>query len=117
MLSHNNLLSTLAGLEGGSFETTGSDVHLSYLPMAHIFERMMFYSILLSGGIVCIYNGDVLKLKEDLASVRPTIFASVPRLYNRFYDLIKGQFSSLNGIKKILANRAVSTKLYNLKHK
>lgn len=90
MLSHNNLTSTLAGLEGGSFETHSEDVHLSYLPMAHIFERMMSYSILLTGGSACMFNGDVLKLKEDLASVRPTIFASVPRLYNRFYDLIKG---------------------------
>jgi len=109
-------MSTLAALEGGSFETLNSDVHLSYLPMAHIFERLVSYSILLSGGEICMFNGDVLKLKEDLAVVRPTIFASVPRLFNRFYDLIKSQFNSLTGIKKILANRAVSTKLYNLEH-
>ncbi len=35
------------------------------------------------------FGGDVFKLKEDMAEVKPTIFVSVPRLYNRFYDLIK----------------------------
>jgi len=41
------------------------------------------------------YNGDTLKLKEDLADLKPTIFASVPRLYNRFYDIMNSNFNSI----------------------
>jgi long-chain acyl-CoA synthetase len=39
-----------------------------------------------------------------MAILKPTIFASVPRIYNRFYDAIKLNLSKLIGIKKILAN-------------
>lgn len=38
------------------------------------------------------YSGDVLKLKDDLRDVKPTIFVSVPRLYNKFYDVINSEF-------------------------
>ncbi len=47
--------------------------------------------------------------------VRPTLFISVPRLYNRFYDSIRGEFDKLTGLKKFLVQRAVNKKLDNLK--
>jgi long-chain acyl-CoA synthetase len=42
------------------------------------------------GGRTGYYSGDPLKLLEDLQVLRPTIFPSVPRLFNRIYDKIKG---------------------------
>jgi long-chain acyl-CoA synthetase len=45
-----------------------------------------------------------LKLKDDLNALKPTIFASVPRLYNKFYDTIKGGIAKAGGIKAFLAN-------------
>jgi len=82
-------MSTIGGLDGGEFNINKNDVHLSYLPMAHVFERLVSYAILCFGGQIAMFGGEVLKLKEDMAEVKPTIFVSVPRLYNRFYDLIK----------------------------
>ena len=38
------------------------------------------------------YSGDILKLKEDLAVVKPTIFVSVPRLFSRFHEVLRGKF-------------------------
>jgi long-chain acyl-CoA synthetase len=60
------------------------------------------------------YQGDVFKLREDLAILRPTFMISVPRLYNRFYDLMQQGISQLTGVKKALAERAIATKLENL---
>jgi long-chain acyl-CoA synthetase len=51
---------------------------------------MLSYFSLLNGASIGYYSGDVLKLKEDMADLKPTVFGSVPRLYNRFYDVIKG---------------------------
>jgi long-chain acyl-CoA synthetase len=62
------------------------DVYLSYLPLPHCYERMVQYALYAFGGRIAFYGGDVLKLKDDLQAVRPTVFASVPRLFNKFYE-------------------------------
>lgn len=54
------------------------------------------------------------KIKDDLALVQPTIFVSVPRLYSRFYDIIKAKFNDLTGVQKALADRAVNVKMEKL---
>jgi long-chain acyl-CoA synthetase len=66
MLSHGNIVSTLGGLTGEEFNLEHEDMHLSYLPMAHIFERLVVYCCLLSGGAFGMYSGDMLKLKQDM---------------------------------------------------
>lgn len=61
------------------------------------------------------YNGDVqTMIKEDLPLMKPTIFASVPRIYNRLHDKLKDGFSKAGGCKGWLVNRALSAKLENL---
>lgn len=60
------------------------------------------------------YRGDPNLLKEDIAKLRPTIFMSVPRLYNRFYDGIKAKIEAVTGLKKSFAERAITVKLENL---
>lgn len=62
-----------------------NDVHLSYLPLPHLFERALIVSYLYFGSEINFFGGDLLKLKEDLADVRPTVFGSVPRIFNKFY--------------------------------
>lgn len=57
--------------------------------MAHVYERIMIFSMMNFGAEICYYQGDYTKLKEDLADVRPTLFASVPRIYNKFSAGIK----------------------------
>jgi len=61
------------------------------------------------------YSGDVLKLMDDIANLRPTIFVAVPRIYNRIYDKIKGKMDQATGFKGWLANTALNAKLDNLK--
>mmetsp|Transcript_6453 Transcript_6453/g.886 ORF Transcript_6453/g.886 Transcript_6453/m.886 type:complete len:88 (+) Transcript_6453:95-358(+) len=83
------------------------DVHLSYLPLPHVFDRCMCNTIIYNAGAIYFYNGDNLKLKQDLADVRPTVFGSVPRLYNKFYDAITGGINNASFIKKFLGNWAI----------
>lgn len=65
------------------------DIYISYLPASHSFEQAVF-GISLCFGMKCgFFRGDVQKLMDDLAILKPTIFPSVPRLYNRIYSSIK----------------------------
>ena len=111
MISHTNLIITAQHNRFNFYMDKVKPVHLSYLPLPHIMERVTFVSVCNYKGQYGIYNGDVLKLKEDLAILKPTFFISVPRLYNKFYDKIKMQINQLKGTKKKIIERAVRIKL------
>ena len=87
------------------------DVHLSYLPLPHLFERAVYTSLTFYGASIYFFSGDIMKLKDDLATVKPTFFATVPRLHLRFHDLIKEKLKSEKGVKKWLIDWAYATKL------
>jgi long-chain acyl-CoA synthetase len=92
------------------------DVICSYLPLAHIFQRLVEHGVLWSGTAIGYFHGDILGLVDDLKLIRPTTFTSVPRLYNRFGGVIKSQTIEASGLKGALSRRAVSTKTANLKN-
>eukprot|EP01017_Pseudomicrothorax_dubius_P029894 TRINITY_DN3671_c0_g3_i1.p1 TRINITY_DN3671_c0_g3~~TRINITY_DN3671_c0_g3_i1.p1 ORF type:complete len:675 (-),score=177.18 TRINITY_DN3671_c0_g3_i1:69-2093(-) len=116
MLTHQNLLSVILGAKRhNGININETSVHLSYLPLAHVMERIVVSICVYGGATIAFYNGDPLKLKEDLAEVRPTFFASVPRLFNRFHDVINGNFNNVQGCKRSLVNSAVASKLANVR--
>ena len=113
VITHGNIVSVFKGVDY-IIKASDKDVYLSYLPMAHIMERAA-YNVFISRGVrIGVYNGDMTKLKDDLAILKPTIFISVPRLFNKFYDVIKGKLAVLKGFKKNMADKAVKVKLGNL---
>ncbi|CUV05766.1 unnamed protein product [Cryptosporidium hominis] len=61
------------------------DRYLSFLPLAHIFEREVNHILIYSGGTICFYGGDILKIGDDMKAARPTVFIAVPRLFTRIY--------------------------------
>lgn len=111
VITHANMIATLAGIVAAGFVFDNTDVFLSYLPLAHMLERILSQVVMMVGASIGFYGGDILKLREDLAALSPTVFASVPRLYNRFHDLIQQQFAGLSGVKRMLLNRAMNAKL------
>ena len=115
MLTHGNIIALGASQARTPIDIQNTDVHLSYLPLAHIMERITLVVIIQNGASCGFYQGDVLKLREDLSALKPTIFVSVPRLYSRFYDIMQGTFRGLKGIKGCLAKRAINSKLQALK--
>jgi long-chain acyl-CoA synthetase len=70
--------------------------------------------LLFSGSSIVFFSGDVQKLKDDLALVKPTLFVSVPRLYSRFYDVIKAKFNEVGGMTKVGLDHALAVKLKNV---
>ncbi|KAJ6667960.1 hypothetical protein lerEdw1_016281 [Lerista edwardsae] len=67
---------------------TYEDVHISYLPLAHMFERMVQSVVYCHGGRIGFFQGDIRLLSDDMKALRPTIFPVVPRLLNRMHDKI-----------------------------
>lgn len=116
MLSHQNMVSLIAALINTDGKLLQTDIHISYLPLPHIFERAIVWNIIYMGANMVFFSGDVLKLKEDIQVIRPTFFASVPRIYNRFYGAMKKGLDELTGCKKGLANSAFNSKTENLHH-
>ena len=100
MLSHKNLLSAAsATMQVGGINFTDEDTMISYLPLAHSFEKCLFTASLLTGMRVGYYNGDPLKLLDDLKALKPTAFPSVPRLFNRIYDKIQAGIKDKSAVQ------------------
>ena len=116
MLSHKNMVSTVHTSKS-KITIDESTVYLSYLPMAHSFERVITNTIIALGGKIGLSQGDNLKLLEDLQVLKPTIFSSVPRILNKIYDKIHQNFDKLNFVFKYIAFKGKNTKMNNLRTK
>ena len=115
MLTHKNMIADSTGAILAGVSLDRNTVHLSYLPLAHSFERMVLTTVLVCGGRVGFFQGDVKKITEDLGALRPTVFPSVPRLLNRIYDKIHAKFANFGGLKEWLFNTGLDSKKYYLK--
>lgn len=109
VLTHANLIANVAGFSL-SVKFYPSDIYISYLPLAHIYERCNQVLAIYFGTAVGFYQGDNLKLMDDLAALRPTIFPSVPRLYNRIYDGITNAVKNSGVLKERLFRAAYNSK-------
>ena len=100
MLSHRNILSNVLDSKE-CFDEIGivNEKALSYLPLNHIFERMVTYIYLFTG--VSIYYAESLEtIGENLREVKPALFTTVPRLLEKTYERIMAKGTALKGIKK-----------------
>ncbi|KAK9219117.1 hypothetical protein WN943_007756 [Citrus x changshan-huyou] len=84
--------------------------YMSYLPLAHIYERANQIVSVYYGVAVGFYQGDNLKLMDDLAVLKPTIFPSVPRLYNRIYAGITNAVKASGTLREKLFTAAYNSK-------
>jgi long-chain acyl-CoA synthetase len=97
MLSHRNILSNvmacLTCLPPGSIRA------LSFLPLNHIFEKMLTYIYLFNGSPIY-YAESMETIGENLKEVKPQMFTTVPRLLEKVYDRIMKKGAELTGLKK-----------------
>ncbi|KAJ3603846.1 hypothetical protein NHX12_028587 [Muraenolepis orangiensis] len=111
MITHGNIASNTSSvikILEGSFVIGQEDVSISYLPLAHMFERMIQVSMFCHGARVGFYQGDISLLTDDIKTLKPTLFPVVPRLLNRIYDKILGSVSS--PLQRALLHYAVRRK-------
>lgn len=114
VLTHRNFAASIAAIQGTDVKVEAADVHCSYLPLAHMFERIIQACIYHNGAAIGFFQGDVTKLLDDLAELKPTMFPSVPRLFNRIYDKLVQGVAVAGGVKKFLFDYAYSSKAYYL---
>lgn len=100
MLSHNNFISNVDGTKNlCPFQHDWRA--LSFLPLNHVYERMLSY-LYISRGMSVYYAESIDTIGADLKDVKPHIFVTVPRLLEKVYDKIVTTGSNLTGIKKAM---------------
>lgn len=111
MLTHENIVADVSAtlLQLGDQKPNCSDVMISFLPLAHMLERICEISVYMNGGAVGFFSGDIRNLMDDMKALQPTITPAVPRLLNRIFDKVQ---SGLNGssLKRFLFNAAINSK-------
>ena len=101
MLSHKNIVSNIKdSLPEFSFAEKGGRA-LSFLPLNHIFERMVSY-IYIHAGVAIYYAESMETIGENLKEVKPIVFTTVPRLLEKVYEKIFAKGMELKGLKRAL---------------
>uniref|UniRef100_A0A665WHG1 Arachidonate--CoA ligase n=1 Tax=Echeneis naucrates TaxID=173247 RepID=A0A665WHG1_ECHNA len=112
MLTHGNVVADFSGFlkvtDVSVIFPNQDDCLISFLPLAHMFERLIESVVYCHGGRIGFYQGDIRLLPDDMKALRPTIFPVVPRLLNRMYDKIFSQANS--PLKRWLLNFAAKRK-------
>lgn len=100
MLSHKNLVSNATDSRE-RLPITSDSKALSFLPLCHVYERMISYMYMVSG--TSIYYAESLEtIGDNLREVQPQVFTAVPRLLEKVYDKIVAKGADLTGIKRSL---------------
>ncbi|HWV67051.1 long-chain fatty acid--CoA ligase [Chitinophaga sp.] len=100
MLSHHNIMSNVLACQP-YLPVNKEAKALSFLPLNHIFERMVTYLYLCS-GVPVYYAENMETIGDNLKEVKPTIFTTVPRLLEKVYEKIMTTGLELKGIKRAL---------------
>lgn len=101
MLSHKNIVSDVLGSQCRVPLNQGNSKALSFLPICHVFERMVTY-IYQYNGVSIYFAESIDKMSENMKEVQPNVMTVVPRLLEKVYDKIYSTGISLTGIKKAL---------------
>uniref|UniRef100_K9IN93 Long-chain-fatty-acid--CoA ligase n=1 Tax=Desmodus rotundus TaxID=9430 RepID=K9IN93_DESRO len=116
MITHQNVVSNAASFLKCvelTFVPTSEDVSISYLPLAHMFERLVQTVVYSCGARVGFFQGDIRLLPDDMKTLKPTLFPVVPRLLNRIYDKVQNEAKT--PLKKFLLNLAIYSKFSEVK--
>ncbi len=101
MLTHNNFSSNATDVLRGMKLRARNDVGLSFLPLSHVYERLIDYTYLFNGVTVA-YVDRVEALPAALLEVRPTLMAAVPRIFEKIYAGIQERAAQTTGFRRKL---------------
>ncbi|KAJ3676054.1 hypothetical protein LUZ60_003466 [Juncus effusus] len=115
MLTHESLACYVRGVDRfmAQFDDkmTVDDVFFSFLPLAHILDRMIEEYFFHSGASVGYYQGDLNAIKDDLMELKPTLLVGVPRVYERIHEGIQKVLSELRPLRRLIFNALYRHKL------
>jgi long-chain acyl-CoA synthetase len=110
LISHGAVLTTVAGQRAGMDQMGGpmgerftpDDVMLSYLPLAHIFDRALEELFLAVGGRIGYWRGRIDGVLDDIQALRPTLFIGVPRVFDRVYAGVQAQLARASPLRRAI---------------
>ncbi|MEN8187260.1 MAG: AMP-dependent synthetase/ligase, partial [Bacteroidota bacterium] len=101
MLSHNNIVTNVIDSNPRLPLIEGKSKVLSFLPVCHIFERMLHY-LYINNGLTIYFAESIDKIADNVKEIKPNFMSVVPRLLEKIYDSIIAKGAELTGIKKNL---------------
>lgn len=117
LLTHRNFLTVYCAGKALEVENFPDDIHFSYLPLPHVFERVMLLAVLGNGAAMGFWQGAPEKLVDDMQALRPTCMPAVPRVLNRMYDKVMAGVRASSPLKQALFQRAYAAKLRDLEER
>ena len=106
MLSHTNFCSNATDACVAFDLQTATDVAMSFLPLSHVYGRLMDY-VYIFNGITLAYVEQMELVPQALVEVRPTVLAAVPRFFEKIYARIMEQGDKNRGAKKAIFHWAL----------
>jgi long-chain acyl-CoA synthetase len=100
MLTHGNILTFLTAGLGIDFDE--EDEMLTFLPMAHVAERIAGFYMRINTGYSAAFASSIPAVLEEVKEVRPSLFGSVPRIFEKAYDRIQGQVQQAPPVRRML---------------
>ena len=116
LLTHRNFLSNVESVNE-IIPVKENDVFLSFLPVSHVLERMAGYYMPLSFGACIAYAENIKQLSVNLKEVRPTILISVPRIFDKFHDVVWDKINKSSPFKKNIFKWALKQKKQSARYK
>lgn len=117
-ITHSAEIASVAGLQRYlqlvGIELNEFDSEISYLPLAHIFDRTSEELMLYLGAALGYWRGDIKGLVDDIGEMRPTLFIGVPRVFDRIYAGVLAKVKAGGAIRKYLFDYAYKHKLHYL---
>jgi len=86
------------------------NVHYSYLPLAHVYERCFEFVMTKGGGCIGFFSGSPARLLDDMKALKPTFVVGVPRVWKRVHDKVMETVNSSFFLKRWLFNIAYADK-------
>ncbi|RZL05919.1 MAG: hypothetical protein EOO89_25275 [Pedobacter sp.] len=106
MLTHGNFMSN--AVESAKLLLDGEDnLELSFLPLSHVLERVVYYAIVVVCGQRVAYAESIEAITKNLVEVKPTILVSVPRIYEKIYSKVTEDIHSSPPLKQKIFNWAL----------
>lgn len=114
MLKHSNIMATCSSVVHVA-ALEHEDVHFSYLPLAHIFETVVQVSIFENGGAVGFFGGNIKQLLDDLATLKPTLFTGVPRVFTKIYQKVFAGIENGSCVLRFMFEKSYGSQVQNVR--
>ena len=111
VLTHGALASEITLMLVNGMHLSPGDMYLSYLPLAHVFERVINSICIYEGATIAFYSGSPKRLMEDAEKCHPTVFIAVPRVIDKIYKGVIEKVSKMPLIKQLVVKKATQDKL------